>query len=58
MSSRKPAPKPTVERVITTERKARYVVEIRSAAGGSPSLEADVRELSRKGTDAVGGIEV
>ena len=38
MSSRKPAPKPTAERVTPTERKARYVVEIRSTAGVSHFL--------------------
>jgi hypothetical protein len=38
MPPRKPVPSLTVERATPTERKARYVVEIRSAAGVSHFL--------------------
>ena len=54
MSSRKPAPKLTVERVSPSERKARYVVEIRSAAGVSHFLTtADWTDRERDAADPV-----
>jgi hypothetical protein len=54
MPPRKPAPSLTVERATPTERKARYVVEIRSAAGVSHFLTtADWTDRERDAADPV-----